>query len=79
MINAQLIGDNWVHVKWFTEWNFWNDFAELISTDYEILEDQKFSKHSLHLMIHNKRNTTPWYGIMFRHRKIKRCRYVPLY
>ena len=66
VINAQLIADNWVHVKHDTEFRFWNDFAELISKDYEILDHQKFSHHSLHLMIHNKRNRNPWYGIMFR-------------
>ena len=66
MINAQLIADNWVHVKHDTEFKFWNDFSEIISKDYKILDHQKFSHHSLHLMIHNKRNKTPWYGIMFR-------------
>lgn len=66
MINAQLIADNWVHVKWHTEWNFWNDFAELISKDYEILEHLKFSHGYLNSVIHGKRNRNPHYGIMFK-------------
>ena len=65
MINAQLIADNWVHVKWHTEWNFWNDFAELISKDYEILEYEKFSRDYLDLVIHKKKKCF-WYGIMFK-------------
>ena len=66
IINAQLIAGNWVDVKWHTEWDFWNDFAELISKDYEILDHQKFSHDYLNSAIHGKRNRDPWYGIMFK-------------
>ena len=74
MINAQLIAYNWVHVKWYTEWDFWNDFAELISKEYEILDHQKFSRDYLNSVIHGKRKRDPYYSIMF-----KRGGYVPLY
>lgn len=71
MVNAQLIVDNWVDVKWYTEWDFWNDFAELISKDYPILDHQKFSEGYLNSAIHRKKNRDPYYGIMFKIGELK--------
>ena len=79
MINAQLIADNWVHVRWHTEWDFWNDFSELISKDYEIIDCQKFSPWYLDSAIHRKKNRDPYYGIMFKIGELKgadMCLYI---
>ncbi|MEO1049239.1 MAG: PD-(D/E)XK nuclease family protein, partial [Bacteroidota bacterium] len=66
ILKAQLIAKNWVHVKWHTEFKFWNDFLDIISSEYEVLPVQRFSSENLDSVIHKIRNRNPWYGIMFK-------------
>lgn len=66
IIKAQLIAENWVHIRWHTEFRFWNDLSELVSEEFEILDTQKFSSQHLDSVIHKSRNRNPWYGIMFK-------------
>lgn len=66
IVKAQLIAENWSAVKWQTEFEFWCDFEELISEQYEILQAQKFSEKHLNSVIYQLRNRNYWYGIMFK-------------
>lgn len=67
VLQAKKIADNWVHIKWHTEFDFWNNFSDLIIRDgYKILETQKFSDITISGVVHNKRNRNPHYGIMFK-------------
>jgi len=65
IIKAHSIAENWNHVKWYTEWNFWNELEGVISKDYRILNFQKYSTYSLDSVIHQSRNRNAYYGIMF--------------
>jgi len=64
--SALTIAQNWVHIKWHTEWDFWNSFEDKIkSENYIVLEEQKFSKKNLNSVIHQARNRNFWYGLKF--------------
>ncbi|WP_159949999.1 PDDEXK-like family protein [Polaribacter septentrionalilitoris] len=64
--SALTIAQNWIHIKWHTEWDFWNYFEEKIkSENYIILDEQKFSKKNLNSVIHQARNKNFWYGLKF--------------
>jgi len=68
ILAASKIANNWVHVKWHTEFDFWNELELKInsSSDYQITEIQKYSSENLSSVIHNRRNKNPWYGILFK-------------
>jgi len=65
---ASIIASNWVHVKWHTEYDFWIDFENTIksSSQYEIIDVQKYSPDNITSVVHKSRNKNPWYGIMLR-------------
>jgi hypothetical protein len=65
VFNAKKIAENWIHVRWHCEMNFWNDFKAYIekNSTYKILERQKYSSDALTSVIHQSRNRNPWYGI----------------
>lgn len=56
---------NWDHVRWHTEWDFWNELESLISKKYIISSLRKYSSDYLTGAIHKSRNRDQWYGIMF--------------
>lgn len=66
VLKAQKIVESWVHVEWHTEFDFWNDLAQKISSKYKILETQKYSAEKLDNIWHKTRNRNPLYGIMFK-------------
>ncbi len=66
MLQAKLIADNWVHVKWHTEWDFWTDLEKLVTTKFKVLEHQKYSEENLSSVYHWSRGKNPWYGLMFK-------------
>ncbi|WP_298325541.1 PD-(D/E)XK nuclease family protein [uncultured Dokdonia sp.] len=77
IIPASKIAENWVHIKWHTEFDFWNDLEEIIkrNSKYEITEIQKFSENNLSSVIHKSRGKNPWYGILFKIYKIENLDY----
>lgn len=66
VIKAHKIAQNWIHVKWFTEFNFWNDLLVVIEKEYKVLDIQKYSSKALDGVIHKSKNRWPWYGIIFK-------------
>jgi len=77
ILPASKIAENWVHIKWHTEFDFWNDFEEIIKTNskYKIADIQKFSEHNLSSVIHKSRGRNPWYGLLFKFCKIENIDY----
>jgi hypothetical protein len=63
--NAAIIARNWNHVRWHTEWDFWNELLASIKNKYEISPIGKFSSDALDKMIHERRGRNPWYGLSF--------------
>lgn len=63
--NAAIIARNWNHVRWHTEWDFWNELLASIKNRYEISATGKFSSDALDKMIHERRGRNPWYGLSF--------------
>jgi len=65
VLNAKKISENWIHVKWHCEMNFWNDLKSKIegNSEYKVLERQMYSSKNLNNVIHKSRNRNPWYGI----------------
>lgn len=65
VFSAKKIADNWIHLRWHTEWDFWNDLLRLIIQDdnYKVLEKHQFSDDNLNSAIHNKMNRNYYYGI----------------
>ncbi|MDO9552827.1 PD-(D/E)XK nuclease family protein [Rhodonellum sp.] len=59
------IASNWLHIKWFTEWDFWQDFSSVISNEFAVLKYFQYSENKLNSVIHGSRNRNAWYGIMF--------------
>jgi len=64
ILKAQVIAENWVHIRWHTEWYFWVELEKMIEKEYEILPIQKYSVANLDNVIHRSRNRDPWYGNM---------------
>ena len=65
IFKAQMIAENWIHVRWHTEYDFWLDFEKVVANEYKILDSQKFSADTLNSVIHQSRNRNPWYGLKF--------------
>ncbi|KAA9325167.1 PDDEXK-like family protein [Adhaeribacter soli] len=63
ILKAAKIARNWVHVKWYTEWDFWNDLEKEIAAECTILPYHKFNGDKLDGAIHKRRNKNFWYGI----------------
>jgi len=64
--SALTISQNWIHIKWHTEWDFWETLEEKIKNEnYTILKNQKYSDNNLNSVIHQTRNRNPWYGLKF--------------
>ncbi|GAA3927630.1 PD-(D/E)XK nuclease family protein [Hymenobacter algoricola] len=62
---AAIIARNWSHVRWHTEWDFWNELLALVENKYEVSTIGKFSDESISRTVHGSRNRSPWYGLSF--------------
>src|SRR5690606_30266947 len=69
--NVLKLVENWIHVRWHTEWDFWNELENLISKKYLISGLRKYSVAYLNSTIHKSRNRSPWYGILFCVKKLE--------
>lgn len=69
MKQAQYIADNWIHMKWHTEWEFWNELAaqkpEYLKM-YIPIDKFLYSDEFLNGVIHSSRNRDFEYGIAFK-------------
>jgi hypothetical protein len=68
IISAKKIVDNWIHIRWHTEWEFWNDLEKHITgnSEFDILNEEKYSDKRLNNAIHDSRNRNPIYGLQFK-------------
>lgn len=65
-VNAHILVNNWKHVRWHTEWDFWQDLAQVIEADgYTISPERRYSADLIDRVVHYSRNRNPWYGIGF--------------
>lgn len=67
ILAASKIANNWVHIRWHTEFDFWKEFESIIklSSDYQIRDIQKFTINSINSVLHQRKNRNPWYGLLF--------------
>lgn len=67
ILPASKIAENWVHVRWHTEFDFWSEFEEIIkkNSEYKISDIQKYSVNTINSVIHKSRGKYPWYGLLF--------------
>ncbi|MBC5772793.1 PD-(D/E)XK nuclease family protein [Pontibacter sp. KCTC 32443] len=70
VLHAKKIVDNWIHVRWYTEWDFWNELEKKVEGEYTVLPNHKFSGDSLDVAIHRSRKRNLQYGLMFSVKKI---------
>ncbi|RWU10654.1 PDDEXK-like family protein [Pedobacter chitinilyticus] len=63
-VKAQKIAENWNHLKWHTEWDFWNALEREMERDVRVLDLEKFSDNKISSVVHQVRNRNPWYGLM---------------
>ncbi|OKL39984.1 hypothetical protein [Pontibacter flavimaris] len=78
-LHAKKIVDNWVHIRWYTEWNFWNELEKIIEGEYTVLPIHKFSGDHLDVAIHRSRKRNLQYGLMFSVKKLNThniCLYI---
>jgi len=83
-IDAYKIAFNWIHVKWHTEYNFWNELEKAMGeefSEFKIIDTQKFSSDKLDNVIHGTRNKNPYFGIMLELKELepdgdKLCFYI---
>ncbi|WP_417558818.1 PD-(D/E)XK nuclease family protein [Mesoflavibacter zeaxanthinifaciens] len=82
MKQAHYIADNWIHMKWHTEWEFWNDFYNQIPDSLKglpIVEEFLFSSDKLDNAIHYERNRNYEYGLaikLFEYNNEDICLYI---
>src|SRR5690606_15634755 len=78
-LHAKKIVDNWNHVRWHTEWDFWVELEKKVAVDYTILPTHKFSNDNLNSAIHRSRNRNLQYGLIFSIKQVdhhKLCIYI---
>ena len=65
ILAAAKIANNWVHVRWHTEYDFWTELEEHImsKSEFEILNFKKFSSDKVSSNIHKSRNKNPYFGL----------------
>ncbi|PHQ27795.1 PDDEXK-like family protein [Leeuwenhoekiella nanhaiensis] len=65
-INAQFLVNNWIHMKWHTEFEFWNALNSKVSevSDFEVIECKKYSIEAIDKSVHSSRNRNLSYGLM---------------
>lgn len=69
MKQAQYIADNWIHMKWHTEWDFWNELSSQKPEklkNYIPIDKFLYSDEFLNGVIHSRRNKDFEYGITFK-------------
>ena len=66
ILQAQLLLNNWNHVRHHVEFQFWSDLNAVVDEKYEVLAEQKFSIEAISEVINKSRNRWPWYGLKFK-------------
>lgn len=60
---ASILTANWNHVRWHTEWDFWNALLALIEKTHKVASGGRFTADALDKVVHGKRGKNPWYGL----------------
>lgn len=68
---AATLYSSWNYVRQKVELEFWQDFEKVITSEYTILDIQKYSERKIDDLIDRSRNKDPWYGLMFQVYKMK--------
>lgn len=66
MEQASYVVNNWSHMRWHTEMNFWNDLLENKPknlSNYTLIEEYQFSTTYINGAVHSSRNRDLEYGI----------------
>lgn len=67
ILSAYQIYERWNDIKWHTEWDFWNNFKDVIEKEVvELWQTQQYSVETVSDATHKSRNKNPWYGITFK-------------
>lgn len=67
---AAIIARNWKHIRWHSEWDFWNELLALVQKSYVVSDVEMFSDENLSTVIHGSRNKNYYYGILFQVGKV---------
>ena len=62
---AAILVKNWQHVRWHTEYYFWNTLLNLVNKTYDISNNELFSKELISKAIYGNRNRIGNYGILY--------------
>lgn len=62
---AMIIARNWNHVRWHTEWEFWNEFLAVVEHSYHVSPGRRFSAAEIDKVVHGRNGKSPWYGLSF--------------
>jgi hypothetical protein len=60
---AEILNRNWGHVRWHTEWDFWNELAAIVEKTHTTSPGGRYSADALDRTVHGRRNRSPWYGL----------------
>lgn len=63
MKTAHFLVKNWNHIRWHTEWDFWNELKTQAPKDVILSEHFEYSAQKLNSVIHHKRNRNNRYGL----------------
>jgi len=80
ILSAKKLVDNWIHVRWHLEYDFWIDLeGRLSNKGFSILNLDKFSDLRLNNVYH-QRKKNPWYGLIIEIQEVderdKLCLYI---
>lgn len=62
---AAILAENWRHVRWHTEWDFWQELLALIETTHEVALGGRVTGDALDKVVHGRRSKNPYYGLSF--------------
>jgi hypothetical protein len=64
-LHAHKIARNWAHVRWHTEFDFWQELRAAITADkFEISREREYTTDLIDRVVHGQRNRNPWYGLV---------------
>ena len=64
-LQASVIARNWAHVRWHTEFDFWQELrAAIVGDNYSISTEREYTPDLIDSVVHGKRNRNPWYGLV---------------
>jgi len=73
ILEAKRLIDNWNHIRWHVEWDFWCELEKAMKEKLIQDEFQKYSPKKLSGIIHRPKaqDSSPWYGLAYEIGKVK--------